>query len=116
MADRPASDTSGEADLAGLARDWITIWQSELSALASDREGQETWRALLQLWADAARMMLAAISGQHDGTTRRSGTHAAPRATAAAAAPDARDAEIARLSRLVRDLESRLADLERQRG
>ena len=110
------ADGPGEADLRQLARDWITIWQSELASLAADREAEETWRVLLQLWTDAAQLMLAALPGQHDGTARRTGTHDAARTTAADAAPDERDAEIARLSRRVHELESRLADLERQRG
>ena len=51
--DPPPSDPAGEA-LQELARDWITLWQSELAALAVDREAQETWHVLLSLWAGAA--------------------------------------------------------------
>ncbi len=51
--DPPPGDPAGE-DLQGLARDWITLWQSELAALAVDREAQETWHVLLSLWAGAA--------------------------------------------------------------
>jgi hypothetical protein len=36
-------------DPATLARDWITLWQSELAATAVDREAQETWRFMLSL-------------------------------------------------------------------
>jgi hypothetical protein len=52
---------SGEPpDLDALARDWITLWQSELTAIAADREAQESWQAILALWAGAAGAMLAA--------------------------------------------------------
>jgi len=103
------------AELAELARDWITLWQSELAALAVDREAQESWQTLLALWAGAAAAMLQAMprSG-HDGT--RPGAAVAPRPAPAAAAPDARDAEIERLARRIAELERRLAELERGGG
>ena len=31
------------------ARDWITIWQSELTALATDREAVDAWTRLVTL-------------------------------------------------------------------
>ncbi len=34
-------------DPAQIARDWITVWQSELAALATDREAQEAWQGLV---------------------------------------------------------------------
>ena len=100
-------------DLRQLARDWITICRSELAALAADREVQETWQALLALWAGAAEAILAAQQGAHDRSGRRTGTADAPRTSAAAAAPDPRDAEIERLSGRVAELERRLGELER---
>ena len=48
-------------DLAALARDWITLWQSELAALAADREAQEMSEAVLALWAGMAGSLLAAV-------------------------------------------------------
>ena len=48
-------------DTAALARDWITLWQSELTALAADREAHESWAALAALWAGAAEAMLRAV-------------------------------------------------------
>jgi polyhydroxyalkanoate synthase len=93
-------ETPGEApgddaglDLPGLARDWITLWQSELAAMAVDREAQETWHTMLGLWAGAAGAMLAAAPRERpDGRPygRRhpaghAGTAAAPGAPPAAA-------------------------------
>jgi len=104
-----------EPDLQALARDWVTLWQSELAALSADREAQEAWRTMLALWAGAAGTMIKALPrGLPDGVPPGGGGAAhAPRAAAAAAAFDARDAEIERLSRLIGDLERRIAELER---
>ena len=127
--DRPgglASDTaqSPAPDLQTLARDWITLWQSELTAAAADRELQETWQTLAGLWAGVAGAMLAGLPrGLPDGPfghaastntpSASTGAAAPARPAPTAAAPDARDAEIERLARVVADLERRLADLER---
>jgi hypothetical protein len=101
-----------QAELAELARDWITLWQSELAALAVDREAQESWQTLLAVWAAAAAAMLRAMP--HDGG--RAGAAVAPRPAPVAAAPDAGDAEIERLGRRIAELERRLAELERGGG
>jgi hypothetical protein len=102
-------------DLDALARDWITLWQSELAAIAVDREAQESWQAILALWAGIAGAMLnAAPRGPaHERADRRAGAAAPAGAAAASAAPDARDAEIERLTRHVAELELRLAEVER---
>ncbi|WP_237180345.1 hypothetical protein [Roseomonas haemaphysalidis] len=52
--DRP-TDNTGAADLDKLAEDWIALWQSELMALAADRETAEGWSALLSAWTAAAQ-------------------------------------------------------------
>src|SRR3984885_15790000 len=62
MSDGPGRDeTEAGPDLRKLAQDWITLWQSELAGLAVDREAQETWHAMLALWAGAAAAMLRAM-------------------------------------------------------
>ena len=48
----PGADQVGERvdagrdtlDTRALARDWITLWQSELTAMAADREMREGWQ------------------------------------------------------------------------
>src|SRR6185312_16137389 len=79
----PMSDGNGradppeQADLVELARDWITLWQSELAALATDREAQEAWRTLISLWAGAAGALLgAAPRGAPAGFGERTDGHA----------------------------------------
>jgi hypothetical protein len=122
----PASGESGKAgraagggraapDAQELAQDWVTLWQSELSAMAADPEMRESWQTILGLWAGT---MAAIIRGLprgfgHDGKAGPAGPADAPRPAPAAAAPDARDVEIERLARHVAALERRLAELER---
>lgn len=38
--DRPKAE---DAEVERLAEDWITLWQSEIAALAADREAAEAW-------------------------------------------------------------------------
>ena len=104
-------DGAAPPDLRKLAQDWIVLWQSELAALAVDREAQETWQAMLVLWAGAASAMLRALP--HEYPERRTGAAAAAGAAPAAAAPDTRDAAIERLNGRIGELEARLADVER---
>jgi hypothetical protein len=116
--DPPAGWAVAKGADEALARDWITLWQSELAALAVDREAHETWQQMLALWASlAGALARAPPRGGADGAGAHSaGAAAAPRASSAAAAPDARDAEIDRLAGRVGELERRLADLEGRRG
>jgi hypothetical protein len=114
--DRTAADMP---DPRKLAQDWITLWQSELAAMAADREIHESWQTVTALWAGTMSTMLRGLppdpnAHRHDGSNRRSGAADAPRAAPAAAAPDARDAEIDRLARHVAALEQRLAELARR--
>jgi hypothetical protein len=94
-----------------LAQDWITLWQSELSAIAADREIRESWQTITALWATTLSGMLAGAGAPYDGASRHARPADAPRAAPAAAAPDARDAEIDRLTRHVAALERKLDDL-----
>ena len=121
----PADDSMPDAGLDGageappnVLQDWVTLWQSELAAIATDREVQENWQALLALWAATANAMVRPLAPARraDGTHRRPGTAAAKRAAAAAAASDPRDVEIDRLHDRIADLERRLDQLERGNG
>src|ERR1700688_287489 len=114
--DRTASEMP---DPRKLAQDWITLWQSELSAMAADREIRESWQTVMALWAGTMSTMLRGLppnpdANRHDGAHGRSRPPDASRPPPAAAAPDARDAEIDRLARHVAALEQRLAELARR--
>jgi hypothetical protein len=101
-------------DLGSLAQDWVTLWQSELSAMAADPEIRESWQTMAALWAGTMAAMLRGLPApHHDGAPGRTWPADAPRTPPATAAPDARDAEVERLARHVAALESRLAELER---
>jgi hypothetical protein len=100
-----------------LAQDWITLWQSEISAMAADPELRESWQTIMALWAGTVSALIRGLPREpnpswHDPAPGRARPADAPRAAPAAAAPDARDAEIERLTRHVAALERRLANLE----
>jgi hypothetical protein len=115
----PTDGTKGEppghpanvqaASPVGLWEDWITIWQSEFAAMATDREAQAVFHRLLGLWADGAR---AAGAWLPDGTGGRAAAASPPGPAAAAAAFDARDLALESLARRVEELERRLAGLD----
>lgn len=95
-----------------LARDWITIWQSEMTALAQDREAGEHWACMMRSWADTAQAAITAMATTLDaaGCARPA---APPGAPPAGAPPDSgRDAELDQLRQRVAGLEHRLAGLE----
>jgi hypothetical protein len=107
-------------------QDWVTIWQSELSALATDREAQQAWMRLVEIWAAHARAAGAFLPARtqgaphlrpgHDGAAGRARTEPSAGAASAPAASDAGDHErqrddIGRLARRVEELERRLAEL-----
>ena len=108
MADGPG--VSPPPDPRALARDWITIWHSEMAALATDREMQEFWLRMIGLWAQAAEAA-AQVLPAGDFAHGRAGADAPAGAAATVAAPDARDAAIERLARRVEELERKLAQL-----
>jgi hypothetical protein len=94
-----------------VARDWITIWQSEMKAAASDRELLEGFRTLVDHWAQAAQAAAAFLPGGDDAKRGGAGAGQPAGAAAAAAAPDARDAAIERLAERVAELERVIARL-----
>jgi hypothetical protein len=101
-------------DPRAVALDWITIWQSELSALAYDHELQELWLSLVKHWAHVAEQAARALPmSAHDRAPGRTGPIPSARSAAAMAASDPRDAAIERLAERVAELERRLAIGER---
>ena len=126
--DCPEGEAPTQPDPRDLARDWITVWQSELAAIATDREMREHWQAAVGVWTGLASAIVRDRSppppppSAHDAaprhaasrhpTPRSAGTSDATGTPAAAAPPDARDVEIERLGRHVAALEARLAAIE----
>jgi len=90
------------------ARDFLAIWQSELVAMAADRELREGWAALVTLWANSA----AALIHDHPPAGSAGATQPAG-AAALGLAPDPGLDEIARLRHHIAELEQRLGVLER---
>jgi hypothetical protein len=118
MTDRDRNEAADRPDLDALARDWITLWQSEIAALAHDREAAETasrmaaiWAGLAATWLRAAPAPAAAPSapGAHDAPAARAAD--ASGAASAAAAPDA---GLDAVRQLLGDLAERLGGIERR--
>ena len=96
-----------------LAKDLVAMWQSELTAMAADRELGEAWAALAALWAQSTRTTLAVLR-------REPPAGSAPAAQPPGAAPVAAASqpglgEIEQLNRRIAELEQRLAEfMERE--
>ncbi len=121
MADGPPGSGERDPPAAGAPqpaevwRDWVTIWQSELNALATDREALAAWTRFVELWAAGARaagaLLPAHLPGPtHDGAAGRAGAEPQAGTAAPVAAPDARDVALERLASRVAALERRLAE------
>jgi hypothetical protein len=117
--DQPHGPTGAAAPSpADTWQDWVTIWQSELNALATDREAQQAWAKLVAVWAAQARAAGAFLPGRGFDDPASGRTRAEPPAgpAAPAAAPDAGIVEqqrlaIEHLARRVEELERRLREL-----
>ncbi len=98
-----------------LAEDWVALWQSEMAAMAADRELRETWTGLLALWASTAGAALKLASGAYDhagGTAGVAGAVKPAGSPPAAAASDLGSDEARRLYERIAELESRLSAFE----
>ena len=91
-----------------LAQDLVAMWQSELTAMAADRELRECWAATMALWAQAANAAAALLPHEHaaPGSPRAAEP---PRPAAPAAASQPGVDEIGLLNRRIAELEQRLA-------
>jgi hypothetical protein len=95
------------------AEDWVTLWQSELTAMAGDRELRESWAAMVALWAGTATGALALLRAPPDVPPGTAGTRQPAGPPPALAAPDPGLDEVAGLHRRIAELERRLAAFER---
>lgn len=86
-------------------QDWVTIWHSELAALAVDREQQEGVLRGIDAWGGMLAAVVAAAAVAGLDAAGRAGSDAAAGAAAVDAAPDAR---VLSLERRVAELEARL--------
>src|SRR5271168_1486361 len=92
-AESGAGPTGEPPDPRKLAQDWITLWQSELSAMAADPEMRESWQTMMAFWAGTMSAMLRGLPragrserpgspapDRHDRTDGKAWTADAPRA------------------------------------
>jgi hypothetical protein len=86
-----------------LARDWATIWQSELAAIAADSETGLVIESLCAAWLEAA----AALDVGQVDPEPAARPDAAAGAAAAGAAAGARDAAVDPIRRRLAALEQR---------
>jgi hypothetical protein len=93
-----------------LAEDWVALWQSELTAMAADRELRESWAAMVALWGSTTH---AALAQFRDAAHRSPAAAQPPRPAPPPAAPIPGLDEIERLNRRIAELEQRLAALDR---
>ncbi|MDE8345116.1 MAG: hypothetical protein POH28_02905 [Acidocella sp.] len=100
-----------------LAKDWVAMWQSELSAMGTDRELRETWATLMGLWAEPTLLNIWAAQAQSMWTrpardpARSPNASQPPGSTPAAAASQPGLDEISRLTRRIDELEQSLERL-----
>jgi hypothetical protein len=97
-----------------LAKDFVALWQSELTAAAADRELREIFTALVALWAGTANTALTQLARPDAPGSAKTAQPAG--AAPAAPASDAGLAQIEQLNRRIAELEQILADLLDQRG
>jgi hypothetical protein len=100
-----------------LAEDFVALWQSELTAMAADRELRETWTAMVTLWAGTTNAALQAMQRvKHEHPPGSPAAAQPPGAAPAAAASDSGLAQIEQLSRRVAELEQILAEFRHKRA
>jgi hypothetical protein len=91
------------------ARDLVAMWQSEMTAMAADRELRESWTAMVGLWAHTTTAALAYLPRDVPSGGARPAQPAGAAPVDAASQP--RLDEVEQLSRRVAELEQRLAEL-----
>lgn len=122
MAEQDAPDQADpQPKKPDLMRDWVSLWQSELAAMASDREAQEGWQRMARFWTqamgqpqDGGPSFGAMPNGAAYDGNASAGAAASAWAKAASHAFGGRDAELERMAARIAELERRIAELERR--
>jgi hypothetical protein len=94
------------------AEDWVALWQSEITAMAADRELRESITAMLALWASTATATIKLLQAPYESSRRDAQTLQPARPQAVAAAFEPGLDEVASLHRRIAELEQRLAGLD----
>jgi hypothetical protein len=104
-------------DYDSLAKRYLDLWQSQLSALSSDRQLTETMARMLATTNASMAAAFETARRAHADARQRDATAggAAPGAAPAAAAPPDGTAELGQLRARVELLERRVAELEARR-
>jgi hypothetical protein len=107
-----------------LAEDWVALWQSEMTAMAADRELREYWIGFLALWASLTNvaLQLGHVWRGYDqpwGPAAQSAngvasTNEPPGTAPIVTASDIGSDEAKRLYERIGELESRLSAFERK--
>ncbi len=97
---------------ADLTRDWVTIWQSEVNAAATDRERAETLARIATGWSRGSATP-PVLPVQADGPAGHAARQPSPRPASADASPAAGDGPVADLALRVDELVRRVGELER---
>jgi hypothetical protein len=92
-----------------LAQDLVSMWQSELTAMAADRELRESWAAMVALWAHSSSAAWAVLAHERAARSASPAEPARPAPAAAASQPGL--GEVEQLERRVAELEQILARL-----
>lgn len=120
-ADPPPED-SGSSDLGDLARQYVDLWQQQLSKTASDEAMADMMAQTVQLMNAGAAAMTSMAStsaspekaegADHDDNTNGAHPNASTGAATTAASPGADEFTVHELARRIEQLEERIASLE----
>ena len=117
----PGQSDPAEGDPGELARQFLDLWQDQLTAMAGDQELAELTRRWATVWPKMNLSALAESTGAKDlggafdaGRGSRDGSKesGSQRPAPATAASDDRDVDLAQLTERIEALEERIAALE----
>lgn len=96
------------------AKDWITTWQSELAASASNRESQKNWVGTINTWVNAARDAATAWQAPPQDAPSKNTHCEAPKAPGHQTSACASANLIAAMAHELTTLRTRIENLERR--